>query len=74
MGVPLYAICYFTLIVFNILSLIFVDLVAMCLGVFLLGFYPAWDSLCFLDLVDCFPSNVREVFSYYVLQIFVSMN
>ena len=40
MGVPLYVICYFSLVAFNdfSLSLIFVDLITMCLGVFLLGF------------------------------------
>ena len=40
MGVPLQVICHFSLVVFNILSLslIFVSLITMCLGVFLLGF------------------------------------
>ena len=40
MGVPLYVICHFPLAPFNILSLslIFVNLVTMCLNVFLLGF------------------------------------
>ena len=39
MGVPLYVICCFSLLVFNnfSLSLIFVNLIIMCLGVFLLG-------------------------------------
>ena len=36
MGVPLYVICHFSCIAFYILSL-FVSLIAMCLGVFLLG-------------------------------------
>ena len=27
--------------------------------------HPAWDSLCFLDLVDYFFSHVREVYSYF---------
>ena len=33
--------------------------------------YPAWDSLCFLDLVDYFFSHVREVFSYYLFNYFL---
>ena len=42
MGVPLYVIGHFSLVPFNILSLsfIFVILITMCLGVFLLGFIP----------------------------------
>ena len=28
--------------------------------------YPAWDCLCFLDLVDYSLSLVWEVFSYYI--------
>ena len=27
-----------------------------------------WDSLCFLDLVVCFLSQVREVVSYHVFK------
>ena len=40
MGVPLYVICHFSLVAFNILSLslIFVILITVCLSVFLLGF------------------------------------
>ena len=40
MGVPLYVICHVSLVAFNnfSLSLIFVNLITMCLGVFLLGF------------------------------------
>ena len=30
--------------------------------------YPAWDSLCFLDLVD---SHIREVFNYYLFKYFL---
>ena len=33
--------------------------------------YSAWDSLCFLDLVDCFLFHVREVFSYYLFKYFL---
>ena len=39
MGVPLYVICLLSLVAFNIyLSLMFVSLITMCLGVFLLRF------------------------------------
>ena len=40
MGVPFYVICHFSLVAFNIfsLSLIFVNLITLCLSVFLLGF------------------------------------
>ena len=40
MGVPLYDICYFSHVAFNILSLslIFVSLIAICLHVFFFGF------------------------------------
>ena len=40
MGVPLYVICHFSLAAFNnfSLSLIFTNLITVCLGVFLLGF------------------------------------
>ena len=40
MGVPLYVICHFSLVAFSnfSLSLIFVNLITVCLGVFLLGF------------------------------------
>ena len=33
--------------------------------------HHAWDSLCFLDLVDYFLSHVREVFSYYRFKYFL---
>ena len=47
MGVPLYVICPFSLVAFNnfSLSLIFVNLITMCLGVFLLGFI-LYKALC----------------------------
>ena len=40
MGFPLYVTCCFSLAAFNILSLylVFVSLISMCLGMFLLGF------------------------------------
>ena len=37
----------------------------------LLWIYPTWESLCFLDLVDYFLSQVGEFFSYYLIKYFV---
>ena len=47
MGVPLYVICHFSLVAFNIfsLSLIFVSLITICLSVFLLVFILS-GTLC----------------------------
>ena len=33
--------------------------------------YPAWDSLCFLDLGGYFPSHVMEVFNYTLFKYFL---
>ena len=52
-GFPLYVTCCFSLAAFNILSLclVFVSLISMCLGIFLLGFilygtlYTSWSLL-----------------------------
>ena len=63
MGVPLYAICYFSLGASNILCLTFVSLITMCLSY--LGLFG------FLDLVDYFLSHVGEIFSYYVFKYFL---
>ena len=40
----------------------------MCLGVFLLGRNPVWDSLVFLDLGGYFLSHFREAFDYNLLK------
>ena len=71
-GIPLYVICHFSLVAFNILSLllIFVSQVTMCLCVFLLEFIVS-RTLFFLDLIDYFLSHVRKVFSYYFLKYFL---
>ena len=47
MGFPLYVTCCFSLAAFNILSLclVFVNLISMCLGMFLLGFI-LYGTLC----------------------------
>ena len=73
MGVPLYVICHFSSVAFNILSLSLISCqfdyrVSRCGPPWV---YPAWDFLCFLDLVDYFLSHVREVFSYYLFNYFL---
>ena len=72
MGVPLYFICHFNLVDFNnfSLSLIFVSLATMSQHVSP-WVYPAWDSLCFLDLGGYFLSHVREVLDYYLFKYFL---
>ena len=58
-GGPVYVICCFSLVVFNILSLplIFVSLIAMCLHVFLFGFILS-GTLCasWTWLIISFPT------------------
>ena len=70
MSVPLYVICHFSLsyfiFVFNFCQ--FDYYVSWYVPPWV---YPAWDSLCLLDLVDYFFSHVREVFSYYLLKYFL---
>ena len=72
MGVPLYIICHFPLVAFNILSVFnfcqFGYYVSQCVPPWV---YPAQDSLCFLDLVGYFLSHVTEVFSYYFFKYFL---
>ena len=71
-GVPLYIICHFSFVAFNnfSLSLIFVNLITMCLGMFLLGFILP-GTLHFLDLGGYFLSHVREVFHYNLFKYFL---
>ena len=73
MGIPLCAICSFSLAAFNICSLclIFVSLINMCLGGVSHCVYPVWDSLGFLDLGDNFFPHFREVFNDYLLKCFL---
>jgi len=70
MRVPLYVICHFSLsyfiFVFNFCQ--FDYYVSWYVPPWV---YPAWDSLCLLDLVDYFFSHFREVFSYYLLKYFL---
>ena len=64
MGVPLYVICYFNIVS---LTLIFVTLITMCLGVFLLGFILP-GTLC----ASCWlcPSPCSGRFQLLSLQTF----
>ena len=70
--VPLYAICFFSLIAFNIssLSLIFDSLITMYLGVFLLV-YPFWDSML-PEFGWLFPFPCSGSFQLLSLQMFFS--
>ena len=72
MGIPLHVICCFPLAASDIfsLSLIFVNLIAVCLRVFLLGLI-LYETLRFLELDDYFLSQVREVFQLLFSNIFL---
>ena len=65
MGFPLYVTCCFFLAAFNILSLylVFVSLISICLGMFLLRFL-LYGTLCLLDLIDYFLFHVEEIIIY----------
>ena len=70
MGVPLYVICHFSLVAFNILSLslTFVSLITMCVSHCVpSGIYPAWDS-ALPGLVQLFFSMLGKFSS--IIQIF----
>ena len=73
MGFHLYVTCCFSLAAFNILSLclVFVSLISMCLGVFLLGFilyrslWASWTWLTiFFSLLEKFSTISSKIFSY----------
>ena len=72
MGIPLYVICCFSLVAFNIFSLylIFVSLINLCLSIFLVLFILN-GTLCFLDMGDYFLSHVREIFYYDLFKYFL---
>ena len=71
-GILLYVICCFSLAAFNIccLCLIFVSLISMCLCMFLLGIFPVWDSLGFLNLGDYFLPHIRKFLNIIPSNIF----
>ena len=74
MGFPLYVTCCFSIAAFNILSLclVFVSLIRMCLGVFLLGFILygtlcaswIWLVISFSMLVNFSTKLSLKIFSY----------
>ena len=72
MGFPLYDTCCFSFAIFNILSLclVFVSLISMCLGVFLLQFIP-YGTLCLLNLIDYLLYHVGAIVNYYLFKIFL---
>ena len=71
MGFPLYLTCCFSLAAFNILSLclVFVTLISMCLGMFLLGFILC-GTVCALG-PDYFLFHVGEIFKYNLFKNFL---
>ena len=73
MGIALYAIYCFSFAAINSFSLYltFASLINMYLSMFLLGGYPVWYSLHFLDLIDYFPSHIKEVFNYNIFKYFL---
>ena len=74
MGFPLYVTCCFSFAVFNILSLclVFVSLISMCLGVFLLGLIlygtlcisRIWLTISFFMLEEFSTIISSKIFSY----------
>ena len=71
MGVPLYVMCCFSFVVFNILSLsLFLSVWFLCVSV-CSSLGSSCLGLCFLDLDDYFLFHVREVFSYYLFKYFL---
>ena len=71
MGFPLCVTCCLSLAAFNILSLslVFVSLVSIHPGVFLLGFI-LYGTLHFLDLNDYFLPDVGVIFNYNLFKKF----
>ena len=72
MGFPLYVTCCFSLVAFSslYLCLVFVNLISMCLGMFLLGFI-LYGTLSLLDLIDSFLFHVGEIFNYNLFKNFL---
>ena len=67
MEVLLCDICLFLLLLLIYFISVFNFCLSLCVPPWL---YSAWESLCFLDLVDYFLSHVSEVFSYYLFKYF----
>ena len=72
MGFPLYVTCCFSLVAINILSLclVFVSLISMCLGMFLLGFI-LYGTLC-VSWTWLTISFSGEIFNYNLFKIFLT--
>ena len=72
MGVPLYVICPFSLVDFNVLSVFNFSLfdcsVSQCVPSWV---YLTWYSQRFTDLAGFFLSHVQEVLSYYFFKYFL---
>ena len=64
-SLTLYCFKYF-IFVFNFCQLDFY--VSLCIPPW---FYPAWNSLHFLELVDCSLSHVMKFFNYYLFKYFL---
>ena len=69
---PSFVTCCFSLVAFNSLSwcLVFVSLISMCLGMFLLGFI-LYGTLFLLDLIDYFLFHVGDIFTYTLSKDFL---
>ena len=77
MGFPLYVTCCFSLAAFNILSLclVFVSLISVCLGMFLLGCILYWTLCASWTCVACIGLFVPlglDYFLFHVGEIFSS--
>ena len=72
MGFLLYVTCCFSLSAFNNLSLclVFVSLIIIGLGMFLVGFI-LYGTLCLLNLIDYFLFHVGEIFNYNLFKNFL---
>ena len=71
MGVFLYVICCFSLVAFNILPLIFIILITVCLGVFLLEIIPPGTLCVSWTWLTISFSILGEVFNYYLFKYFL---
>ena len=73
MAIPLYIICCFSLVTFNIFFFVFNSFqfdsyVSQYVPPWI---YILWDSLCFLHLGDYYLPHFREVSNYYLLKYFL---
>ena len=72
MGIPVWVICVFPLLLLIIVLCVWSSLIwLICVLDVLPWVYPVWDSPGFLDLGGYFLPHVREVFNYYLLKYFL---